>query len=501
MNKSKTFLRQRQNDIDRRLDPRWQPVTTAPVMQARNVHYEVAGRSRAIGCGGLGLMQAVVDSIGLRQTIDENLSLLKWCKPYHESDHVLALVFNLLAGGRCLDDLERHRRNDAFLDAVGARRIPGATTAGDFLRRFDATSVRQLMAAMQTSSANVWRRRAKKMRRLALIDVDGTTVETTGECKERMDLAYTGRWGFGPLVVSLANTQEVISLVNRPANRPSHDGAAAEMDAAIDWARNQAGFEKVRLRGDTDFSLTKNFDRWHAQGVQFVFGMDASQGFQKRAQALDDRLWRPLHRSKPPVRRRRPENVKRQVIRDRAFKNLEVDSEYVAEIEYTPGRAKGTYRLIMLRKRIVVSKGQTLLEPEIRYFFYITNVPKKQLSAAGVVRQSNARCHQENLIEQLKNGVQATRMPVAEFDANWAYLVIGALAWNLKGWTALVLPDCFGACWLVNMEFRTFLDEIMLVPTQIIRSGRRLIYRVLSINRWTPLLLDGTRYLRRLKPA
>lgn len=496
VNKSKTFLRQRQNSLQDRLDPSWQPVTATPVMGGGNLHYEVSGRHQAVGCGGLGLIQAVVESVGLRQAIDEKVSLLKRRKPYHESDHVLALVYNLLAGGRCLDDLERHRRNEAFLDALGARRIPGATTAGDFLRRFDAASVRQLMAAMQRSSAQVWRRQPKKDRRLALIDVDGTVVSTHGECKEGMQLSYTGRWGFGPLVVSLANSQEVISVVNRPANRPSHDGAAREMDVAIDWATQRAGFANVRLRGDTDFSLTTNFDRWHAQGVQFVFGMDASPGFVRRAQALAEGDWMPLERSCPPVRRRRPTNVKQRVVRERKLKTLRVDSEQVAEIAYTPGRAKGTYRLIVLRKHITVSKGQLLLEPEIRYFFYITNVPATELSPAEVVRESNARCHQENLIEQLKNGVQATRMPVAEFDANWAYLVIGALAWNLKAWTALVLPPKMGARKLLKMEFRRFLDEVMLIPTLILKSGRRLIYRLLWVNSWTELLLDGTKFLR-----
>lgn len=496
MNKSKTFLRRRQKVLQQRLDPSWQPVTASPVLRGGNIHYEVAWRSRAIGCGGLGLLQSVVESVGLREGIDEKLSLLKRHKPYHESDHVLALVFNILAGGRCLDDLQRHRSNEAFLDALGARRIPGATTAGDFLRRFDSTSVRQLMAAMQRSSAQVWRRRPKRQRRVALIDVDGTVVQTDGECKEGMNLSYTGRWGFGPLVVSLANSQEVISVVNRPANRPSHDGAAPEMDAAIHWAVEQAGFAAVRLRGDTDFSLTQNFDRWHAQGVEFVFGMDASPGFVRRAQALAPDAWKSLQRSRPPARRRRPANVKQQVIRDRNLKNLKVEAEHVAEILYTPGRAKGTYRLIILRKHIGVSKGQLTLESEIRYFFYITNVPAAQLSAAEVVRQSNARCHQENLIEQLKNGVQATRMPVAEFDANWAYLVIGALAWNLKAWTALVLPRKLGARSFLRMEFRRFLDEVILIPTQILNSGRRLVYRLLWVNQWTRVLIDGTKYLR-----
>lgn len=501
MNKNKVFLDQRQKSLRDRLDPRWQPVTSSPVLEGGNIHYEVSGRTRAIGCGGLGLLQEVVRSVGLREGIDDRLELFKRRKPYHESDHVLALAFNILAGGQCLDDLERHRQNEAFLDALGARRIPGASTAGDFLRRFDADSVGQLTAAVQDCSANVWRRRPKKERRLALIDVDGTVVETTGECKEGMDVSYKGRWGFGPLVVSLANTQEVISLKNRSANRPSHDGAAPEMDKAITWALDKAEFEKVRLRGDTDFSLTSNFDRWTKKGVEFVFGMDASPGLVRRAQALEDGAWKSLERSKAPVRRRRPENVKKQVIQRREFKNLEVSEEHVAEIAYTPGRARGVYRLIVLRKHIQVSKGQMFLEPEVRYFFYITNVPASKMSPAEVIRQSNARCHQENLIEQLKNGVQATRMPVAEFDANWAYLVIGALAWNIKAWTALVLPKKLGARALLKMEFQRFLNEVILVPTQIVNSGRRLIYRLLAVNRWTSLLVDGTIHLRRRRCA
>ena len=179
------------NKNEVRLDPRWKPVTSDPVLRGGNIHYEVAGRTRAIGCGGLGLLQEVVETVGLREAIDDEVQLFKRRKPYHESDHVLAQVFNILAGGQCLDDLERHRNNEAFLDALGARRIPGATTAGDFLRRFDATSVRDLMAAMQRSSAKVWRGQPKKDRRLALIDADGTQAETSGECKQGMGTSKT----------------------------------------------------------------------------------------------------------------------------------------------------------------------------------------------------------------------------------------------------------------------------------------------------------------------
>jgi len=129
----------------------------------------------------------------------------------------------------------------------------------------------------------------------------------------------------------------------------------------------------------------------------------------------------------------------------------------------------------------------------------VTNIEKSRLSTAAVVRENNARCQQENVIEQLKNGVQATRLPVREFYANWTYLVIAALAWNIKAWAGLLLPEEMGARTLLRMEFRRFLNEIVRLPAQILTTGRRLVFRLLEINRWAVMLLEGTQRLKRLQ--
>ena len=500
MKKSKRNLATRQRQLMGRLDRSWQPQREDPVLESGNIHYEVSGRVKAVDCGGLGMLQTVVSATGLREAIDDDVTVLKRHLPYHESDHILSLAYNLLTGGRCLGDLEQRRENVAFLDAIGARRIPDPTTAGDFLRRFDdEQKVLSLMEAIHRARSSVWRTRPPAERQLALIDVDGSIVETEGRCKERMDMSYDGRWGFGPLFVSLANSDELLYTVNRPASRPSHDGAVVWIDRAILWARRGARFERVRLRGDTDFSLTEHFDRWTDEDVEFVFGIDAHRSFVKRAEALEAEAWKPFERSRPrrANRRRRAPNVRREVVLEKGYRNLTLEEEHVVEMDYRPRKSQKTYRMIVLRKRIRVTEGQLRLDDDVRYFFYVTNVPKSELPTRAVVRENNARCQQENVIEQLKNGVQATRLPVREFYANWTYLVIAALAWNIKAWAGLLLPAEMGARTLLRMEFRRFLNEIVKLPAQILTSGRKLIFRLLEVNRWAELLLEGTQRLKR----
>ena len=324
------------------------------------------------------------------------------------------------------------------MNALGADLVPDPTTAGDFCRRFDQDAVIALMEAINAVRPQLWDTRATDLLGpVAFIDVDGTDAPTDGQYKQGVDISYQGVWGYAPLIVSLANTREVLYIVNRPGNQPSHAGAAEWIDKAIDLVSPHA--PRVCLRGDTDFSLTGNFDRW-AERVDFVLGMDCNAALRTRAEALPETDWARLDRAagkpEPATRRTRRENHKQQVVTERGYTNLELNFEDVAEFDYRPGKCARPYRIIALRKNITKSKGEQALLDEIRYFFYITT--RTDLTCAQVVALANQRCDQENINEQLKNGVNAMRVPLYDLTSNWAYMVACALAWNLKSWFALM---------------------------------------------------------------
>lgn len=500
-------LAHRKRRIQKRLDKTDLSGSARPMFTASNIHYEIAERSRGISYGGIGAMHLLVRQLGLAEAIDKDLKLLKIHLPYHESDHVLNLAYNALCDGTCLQDLELRRNDEVFLDALDARRIPDPTTAGDFCRRFQAEDVETLLRIFNETRIKVWQRQPADFFERARIDMDGVLVGTRGECKQGMEVAYDGTWGYHPLVVSLANTGEVLSVVNRSGNRPSHEGAAAEVDRAIGVCL-AGGFRRVLLRGDTDFSQTQHLDRWHADGrVQFIFGVDAIVQREILADDLPDSAWQPLKR--PPrytvktKRRQRPDKVKEQIVRQRQFENIRLVDEEVAEFPYRPHACRHSYRVVVVRKDLRVEKGQRLLYEDYRYFFYITN--DWETPVAQIVFLANDRCDQENLNAQLKGGVRSLQAPLDSLVSNWAYMVMVSLAWNLKAWWALWPPEAPGR-WteqhrqdkqtVLRMEFKTFVNAFMNMPCQIIHSGRRLLYRLLSWNPWQRVFFRVLEHLR-----
>jgi hypothetical protein len=356
-----------------------------PMFRATNIQYEVADRAVGTPYGGIGLIHQLVRRVGLVEAIDRRLHLFKIHLPYHESDHVLNLAYNMLCDGRCLEDLELRRQDEAYLNLLGAERIPDPTTAGDFCRRFDPADLCDLQAAIDDTRCKVWAQQPAAFFEQATIDADGKFVETDGECKQGIDISYKGLWGYHPLVITLANTGEVLRLVNRSGNRPSYEGAAVRLDESIALCRS-AGFQKVFLRGDTDFTQTPHLDRWHEQGVTFCFGLDVTPHRHMQVDDLPDAAWKPLKRppkytveTRPRGRRSR---VKQQVVDQRGFQRIRLVDEEVAEMPHRPVACRHTYRMIIVRKNLKVREGkpeQRRLFDDYRYFCYLTTTE----SAAG----------------------------------------------------------------------------------------------------------------------
>ena len=487
-------LRAEQTAIQRRLARAVRPNLTGAVLGRANIAYELSERTKGTAHGGIGLVAKLINDVGLAGEIDRSLELLKLHKPYYESDHVLNIAYNTLCGGQRLEDIEARRCDAVFLDGLGTESLPDPTTAGDFCRRFSPEAVLALQEAVNRARLKVWRRQPDSFfAQPAVIDADASIVPTGAQTKHGMDISHKGIWGYSALVVSLANTKEPLYLGLRGANRPSHEGVVDYYDRAIALCR-KAGFTEIRLRGDTDFSLTTELDRWDDDGVRFVFGYDAHANLIQRAESTDDELYHELStRAETQIAttaRARPANVKDGIVRERDYKVLRQTAEDVVEFSYRPGKCNRDYRVIALRKNISVERGENVLFSEYRYFFYITN--DRAMTADEIINEARQRCNQENLISQLKSDVRALHAPVNTLCANWAYMTMAALAWTLKAWSALLLP--ITPRWaehhneqrrrLLTMEFRTFRQAFIEIPCQIITTGRRKRWRILAYNPW-----------------
>src|SRR5260370_33972256 len=128
----KTIAKNRRS-IKRRLKRKNYTDQAEPMLKNMNIEYQVAERTRAIGYGGIGAVHTMVCKLGLDKAINEQVKLLESHLPYHESDHVLNLTYNVLSGGTCLEDIERLRQDGSYLNGLGAEGIPAPTTGGDFI--------------------------------------------------------------------------------------------------------------------------------------------------------------------------------------------------------------------------------------------------------------------------------------------------------------------------------------------------------------------------------
>ena len=493
-------LKKRKRHLRRRISVA-QGVWQSPMIRPATTKLELSDKQQAITCGGLAAIMELIKTVGLRKCLNQSASTFKLYLPYDEADHIFNIALNLLAGGTCLDHIEHRRNDEAYLDAVGAERIPDPTTAGDFCRRFSQTQLTFVMQGINRARQVVWKQQEESFFDCATIEADGTMVETSGEKKEGIGINHKGQWGYHPLVISLAETQEVLYLVNRSGNRPSHEHSAFYFDLAIDQCK-KAGFRKIVIRGDTDFSLTEHLDRWDEQSVKFVLGFDARPNLCQIADKLPKTAWKGLDRSRPDrssktERAKRP-NIKEQIVVANGYENQKLRAESYAEFSYRPSACQKTYRMVVVRKQIDVTSGQHFLFDKEKYFFYITNEEEPVAPAREVIRGGNRRCNQENTISQL-NACGALSAPLDNLESNGAYMLFASLAWTLKLWSGMLIrvkgnPDQKRVRRehrnrIIRMEFWTYLNSLILIPAQVIRKSRQRIFRLLTYRPTVDLLI------------
>jgi hypothetical protein len=456
-------------------------------------------RAPTTAYGGTALIVGLLRKTGAAEVIDRSVTVFARHNPYHESDHIIAQTTSLMLGGECLEDLALLQHDRAMLQMLGASRTPDPTTAGDFLRRFDETinpgALGGLRFAVDTIQDRVWKlarvRRPNVRRRLGnwgIVDLDSHISPTYAHQKQGADFSHDGRWSYHPLIVSLANTTEILDTVQRAGNAHSASGAAESLDRVLPTVFGRYHFPNVLVRGDSAFDQAAVRSACDRHGASYAMVAREIGDKPRHAMAVADPDWQPYTPRSTRTRLARRESGSACRLRGRDEHGIKVSERRyrtkrklrieVAEVPYTATGSETPCRLVIQRERLEDRQfdGQYFLFTEEYQFRYIvTNLPHVY-TAGEVVDLVNERCDQENVIEQFKNGLPGWRNPVSEFAGNAAYLQIARLAWNLGKAIALIGLPAEAIRWGWKRLRRT----IFVVAATVIRRSRQTWVRISS---------------------
>ena len=474
------------------------PADSGPVLRTPKLHTEIDERAVVTPYGGLILVEQFCRRFKVAQLIDQEVHVLKLHMPFHESDHILAQALNLYVGGQTLEDLSNLQHDEAVKRMLGACRLPDPTTAGDFLRRFSATSLDQLRFAIDQLQEEVWlklarsQRGRKSKRPQAVVYLDGHIKELYGVRMEGADFSHTGQWSYSALVASLAGSGESLAVRLRPGNVRSSEGAAEVLNDVLPRLREH--FEEILVVADSDFDRADVREACQHAGAWFAFVGREHADRPKLADTVEQwRKFRPRAERAVEQRRRsddyrprkRRPNHRRKRACERKFTELRLVRQLVGEVSWTPPGCDGRLRLIVRRQhidRFEAKQGQLFETYRDRYI--VTNLPPSW-STGEVVDATYLRCDQENVIEQLGSGLAMWRMPVKQFVGNQAWMEIARLAWNLRVWIAqLVLPEETS-----RWEWKRFRQAFVFLAAQVLYHARQVWIRFANSHRFAPLLL------------
>jgi hypothetical protein len=479
-----------------REDLAW-PKNGGPVLQLPKLHAEIEPRAIETRYGGLALVEQFYRKFEVAQEINQRVRVLKQHLPYREADHVLAQTMNFYVGGRCLEDMATLQNDEAVCRMFGACRLPDPTTAGDFLRRFNADALTGLRQAIDAVQHKVWSKLARRngrrctKRSLAVVYVDGHLKALYGNQFEGADFSYKGKLSFNALVFTLAGTGECLAARLRPGNVRSSEDAAELLDKQL--LRLKEHFDDVLVVADSDFDRKDVREACLRAGAYFAFVGRDDPARARLADTIEKwNLFVPrAHREAARRReregyrpRKRKPNRRRQRVRERGYTELRTVKQYVGEVGWTPPGSHESLRLVVRRQILDRFEGkQGRLTDFMRDRYVVTNLPQSW-SVEDVIDETYLRCDQENVIEQLGSGLAMWRTPVKEFAGNEAWLEIARLGWNLRTWLAqLQLP-----AEIVRWEWKRFRQAFVFLAAQVIHRARQVWLRFAGSHRFVHTL-------------
>jgi len=402
----------------------------------------VEGDDTLVSFGGGILLDEFIHRLGLPELIDQRVRVKERERGYRESEAVLGLAVSMITGGECLDDLFVLREESGFSSLWSHGEIPHPTTMGDFLRRFNLGHIRQLESVLAECFRRVYR--AEPKRPSLTVDIDSTLDEVFGH-QQGVRMAYTGIRALNPLMGFIRETGDWLHGRLRAGNVHTADGAVSFIGECVHKVKDLA--ERIDVAMDSGFYDKSVVAECERLGVGFTITADQTAPLMRAIGAVPEEAWAPLP-GKPEV--------------------------WVSETLYRPTRWPRAYRMLLRRERLPESEQPTLLEAfRYRYHAIVTN---REEAVTELVPEHLQRATAENFIRETKYGLSLDRFPCGEFHANWAYLTIGMLAYNLVSWIKrLALPGLHKKKLLKRLRYRFFN-----VAARVVHHGR---YRILKFAR------------------
>jgi hypothetical protein len=377
---------------------------------------------------GAVLLKEFIDQLGVEEVLAEEVKVKRRQRGYTDAESLLMLAMNMILGGECLSDLNVMRGEAGTLELLGWDKCVAPTTAGEHLRKFDIGAYHDLVRALRQIAGKV---RGKQKSRSCTIDMDASIYEQCSKRKEGSRKTYNGKTGYHPLFAFWSEEGELLASHLMSGNCHPSSKAIYVLEEALKSVPEE---KKVNLRADSAFYSWEFIKRLEKEEIRYAITADLSKQLRAQIEKIGEQEWK------------------------RYAKGVEV-----ADFRYAPTN-QDEHRYLVKRIWFKDKKGVG----SYRYYAVVTNDEAR--SPRKLMKWALQRCNMENLIKEHKSGMRLEKMPTQKFFANYAYLLIGQLAYNLVVWfKRLILPNEYRTTTVETIRHR-----ILNLAGKIVRSGRQL---------------------------